>query len=152
MLSGAYRHDRQRGFSLIEVLVALLVLSIGLVGLSGLQTNGLRSNHSALLRTQAAMLIGDIIERMRTNATAARSGDYDVAWGTSVVAANCTASCSNVQVAADDLEEWRFNVERLPGGQSQVSVTVAGTATVDVRWTDTRDATNKQTMQVVTTL
>ncbi len=143
---------RQSGFSLIEVLVALLVLSIGLVGLSGLQTNGLRGNHSALLHTQASVLIGDIIERMRSNPAAARAGNYDVNWTTSVTAAGCSADCTPAQVAADDLEEWRFNVARLPGGQSQLSVSAAGTATVDLRWTDSRDSSNKLALQVVTTL
>ena len=55
------------GFSLIEVLVALFVLSIGLLGLAALQTTGLKLNHQSYERTQATLQAYDIIDRMRTN-------------------------------------------------------------------------------------
>ncbi len=57
----------QSGFSIIEVLVAMLVLAIGLLGLAALQAQGLRFNHDAYIRTQATHLASDIIDRMRTN-------------------------------------------------------------------------------------
>ena len=63
---------RESGFSLIEVLVALLVLSIGLLGLAALQAQGLRFNHDAYVRTQATNLAYDIVDRMRVNNTALR--------------------------------------------------------------------------------
>ena len=56
---------RQRGVGLIEVLVTMLVLSIGLLGLAGLQTEALRLNHNALLETKAHIFASDIAERMR---------------------------------------------------------------------------------------
>ncbi len=59
------RHDK--GFSLIEVLIALLVLAIGLLGLAALQAQGLRFNYDAYVRTQATNLAYDIVDRMRTN-------------------------------------------------------------------------------------
>jgi type IV pilus assembly protein PilV len=58
---------RTRGFSLLEVLVALLVLSIGLLGLAGMQMVGLRSNNSASFRGQAVAIANDLAERMRAN-------------------------------------------------------------------------------------
>ena len=63
------KHSRkkQQGFTLLEVLIALLVLSIGLLGLAALQTTGLRSNEMASMRTTSTMLAYDISERMRAN-------------------------------------------------------------------------------------
>lgn len=64
---GMTRPRRQRGFSIIEVLIALLVLAIGLLGLAALQAQGLRFNHDAYVRTQATNLAYDIVDRMRAN-------------------------------------------------------------------------------------
>jgi len=58
---------RQRGFNLVEVLIAVLVLSAGLLGLAGLQIAGMKSSHSAYLRSQAAFAVYDLLERMRAN-------------------------------------------------------------------------------------
>lgn len=60
-------HAKHRGFTLLEVLVTLLIVSIGFLGLAGLQVTGLRSNLSADSRGQAALMVNDIIERMRAN-------------------------------------------------------------------------------------
>jgi len=62
-----YSGNKQRGFTLLEVLIALLVLSIGLLGLAALQTTGLRSNEMASMRTTATQLAYDISDRMRAN-------------------------------------------------------------------------------------
>lgn len=67
-----------KGFTLVEVLVALLILSIGLLGLAGLQAGGLRSNHSAYLRSQAVMLAHDMADRMRSNPVAAAADCYKI--------------------------------------------------------------------------
>jgi len=69
------RRVRARGFTLIEALVALIVLSIGLLGIAGMQISGLRANQSAASRTQASYLADDIADRMRANYTAARNGE-----------------------------------------------------------------------------
>ena len=64
--------DRQRGFTLLEVLIAVMLLAVGLLGLAGLQAVSLRNNHSAYLRSQATMLTYEIIDGMRTNRSAAQ--------------------------------------------------------------------------------
>ena len=64
------------GFSLIEVLVALVVLSVGLLGLAALQQNAVRFNHDAYLRSQATVLAYDIADRIRGNRQAATDGPY----------------------------------------------------------------------------
>jgi len=65
-----------RGFTLIEILIALLVLSLGLIGLAMLQATGLRFNNDSYMRSQATILAYDIIDRMRANKTSADAGDY----------------------------------------------------------------------------
>ena len=55
----------QKGASLVEVLVATVVVSVGLIGLAGLQTLSMQSNHTAYLRTQASLLAYDMVDRMR---------------------------------------------------------------------------------------
>jgi len=70
--------QRQRGASLIEVLVAFLLLSLGLLGMSALQINALQNSHSSLQRSQATMLAHFMMDAMRANATAARNGDYNL--------------------------------------------------------------------------
>ncbi len=65
----------QCGFSLLEVLVAVVILSIGLLGMAGIQLKGLSSNNSANLRTQATLLANDLAERMHANPGGASSPD-----------------------------------------------------------------------------
>jgi type IV pilus assembly protein PilV len=127
------------GFTLLEVLVALVVLSIGLLGLSGLQTSSLRNNHSAFLRSQATLAITDIMDRMRANSDAANAGNYDIDYAATPSAAACSSNCSAQAVADMDLAEWRAYVERLPGGEGEIDVDANGVAEVKVRWADTRD-------------
>ncbi len=68
-----------KGFTLVEVLVALLVLSIGLLAVASMQTNSLRSNYNALTRSKAVQGCEDILDRMRANRNAALASDYDIA-------------------------------------------------------------------------
>ncbi len=68
---------RQSGSTLLEVLVAVVILAFGLLGLAGLQTTSVKSNHSAYLRSQASLLAYDMADRMRTTRSAAEAGRYD---------------------------------------------------------------------------
>jgi len=70
-------HSRHHvGFTLIEVLVTVVVVSIGLLGLAGLQINGLRANVSSEARSKATLLASDIIERMRANPLGVANNSY----------------------------------------------------------------------------
>lgn len=138
---------RLQGFTLLEVLVAMVVLSVGLLGLSGLQTTGLRNNHSAFLRSQATLVTHDVIDRMRANRDSALAGNYDIDYGSDPVSVSCTGNCTALQIAQMDVMAWRDYVARLPGGESELDVD-GGIAEVKVRWADTRDSANKQ--QLVT--
>jgi type IV pilus assembly protein PilV len=141
------RPQRRNGFTLIEVLIALLVMSIGLLGIGKIMMLSARANDSALMRSQATALGYTILDAMRANRQAALSGAYITALGVVPGAVACTAAapCSSGQQAQNDLNLWGASLTAgLPTGQGSVAtanvVTPAGTevtATVTVQWTDT---------------
>src|SRR3989304_2881609 len=101
----------QKGFSLIEVLVALLILSIGLLGLAALQTTSLQYNTGSYLRTQATFLAYDILDRMRANSAAVADADgtgYDQPVSSMVVSGgNCHATnCTSAELGLYDVRSW----------------------------------------------
>ena len=132
----------QYGFTLLEVLIALLVLSIGLLGLAALQTTGLRSNQMASMRTLATQAAYDITDRMRANPGSAVSG-IGVA-GDQYVIDIADAPAATDPIALADLNEWRDRVENLPGGASEITQcdTAGGcdglTHIITVYWDDAR--------------
>ncbi|MFZ3288159.1 MAG: type IV pilus modification protein PilV, partial [Telluria sp.] len=65
--------QRQQGFSLIEVLITMLIVSIGLLGIAGIIVTNLKHNQSSYARTQASLLVSDIVDRMRANRAAAET-------------------------------------------------------------------------------
>jgi type IV pilus assembly protein PilV len=133
-----------QGFTLLEVLIALVVLSVGLLGLSGLQTTSLRNNHSAFLRSQATIVAHDVIDRMRANKGAAENGDYSIAYGVDPSSTSCSSNCSTQAIAQMDVAEWRAYVGRLPGGEGAIAYNATSDiATVSVRWNDARDVGGK---------
>ena len=112
---------RQYGFTLLEVLIALLILSIGLLGLAALQTTGLRSNQMASMRTLATEAAYDITDRMRANPGNSVSG-IGVAGGQYVIGlTDAPGDTSATGTALTDLIEWRDRVEKLPGGKSEIT-------------------------------
>jgi len=102
----------QRGFSLLEVLVALVVLAVGLLGLAMLQNLGLRLGHQSYERTQATVLIYEIVDRMRANPAGVRAGDYLITLTDAPPSASdCFASaCTATQIATFDLSQWLSNI------------------------------------------
>lgn len=133
-----------KGYSLLEVLISVVILSVGLLGLAGLQATGLRNNHSAYLRSQATLLAYDIVDRMRANRTVALSGNYNLALDATPVtpAKDCTAtSCAADELATYDVNDWIQNLTiALPagdGGISQPVVASPSVITVTVQWDET---------------
>jgi type IV pilus assembly protein PilV len=122
---------RMSGFTLLEVLVAIVILAIGLLGVAGLQATSIRNNQSAYLRSQATLLAYDVIDRMRANTTLARAGSYSVAFG---------SSGSGSGMAGIDITEWKTTLAQLlPSGDGSVTVDLAGNASIVVRWVDDRN-------------
>jgi len=120
--------NRVRGFTLVEALVALLALSIGLLGVAGLQLAGLRANLSASWRSQGTYLAYDILDRMRANRD--KREDYVIGTG---------AAPGGATTAATDLVSWKSHLtSTLPGGDG--TVTLAGAdkdvVIITVQWDD----------------
>ncbi len=116
--------DGQRGVSLIEVLVAMFVFAIGLVGLAGTMVMSARSNHSAYLRTQVAFLANNMAERMRANPVGVWSGSYNSdAYPIDVGSTACDATtpCAPPAVATRDKVLWsRLLDSQLPGASARI--------------------------------
>jgi len=122
---------RSAGVSLIEVLVAVLVLSIGLLGVANLQLTAIRNAHSAYLRSQASLLAQDILDRIRANRANATS--YNIA----LAASPPTGS----SLPEQDLKAWLDSLAAsLPQGDGAVAVNAGTptTVTVTIQWDDSR--------------
>jgi len=130
---------RESGFTLIEVLVSLVVLSIGLLGIGKLVIFSARANDSAYLRGQATELAYEILDNMRANRQVAVTQGYDVALATVPTnPGSCAgAACTSAVMGAYDVYTWKTRLAALPSGQG--SVATAGTpttATITVQWDD----------------
>lgn len=146
-MSITYCNQIEKGSGLIEVLITMLILSIGLMGIGLIQAQTLQNNHSAFLRSQAGFIAYDILERIRANRLSARSGQYATTYGvTHAGANNCqTSSCTPTQLAGYDLMQWKANLSlTLPSGDGSVSqVATSGSEyiiEITVRWNDDRQS------------
>ena len=116
------------GFGLIEVLVAILVLSVGLLGLINLQIRGHQYSDSARQRAQATYLAYDILDRMRANKDEVDNGTYDLTLGASLstpsssdMCNKTTVSCAPDKLAEFDLWEWKQDLStHLPNGDASI--------------------------------
>jgi len=141
---------KSRGFTMVEVLVTIIILSIGLLGVAALQVTGMRSVNSASHRTHATILVDDIAERMRANPTAVDSNLYmgvdsaaiDCAvipgtycgefYDTATSTITAAATCNPTQLATFDISIWYCGVQSsgvLTGGVQSVLPQASATIT-----------------------
>jgi len=129
----------QSGFSMLEVMVTLVVLSTGLLGVADLQVSALRGNQGANLGTLAAQQAQDMAERMNANPAGVAANQYD-SLDTSIPVAgtNCqTVNCTPAQLAVFDHNRWNAsNQVLLPSGAGQVSEVSNGIFLIGVLWRD----------------
>jgi len=148
----------QRGFSMIELLVAVLVMGIGVLGITGLQMVSLQNNRGALLRGEAVQLAYDMLDRVRANPGSNYGG---LNMGTAPPAAtNCHANnCTEAQMVTFDQAVWKCslglwntnancaalrngvilptaaNQPGLPSGDGRIAVNAGtGIVTITVQW------------------
>ena len=126
---------KQFGFNLVEVLIALIIMSIGMLGIAGLYVNSLQAGRTSMFRHQAITLAGDVPDRIRANPTA---GAAYAAAGSNKNCVSPTADCSAEDMAANDVFLWSQQAaESLPAGR--VTVTRNGTPfppeyTITITW------------------
>ncbi len=122
-----------KGFSLLEVLIAMIILSVGLLGLASLQANTLKMNHGAYQRGQAVFLAYDMMDRMRANRTAALNEEYDRDIG--------DAAPSGSGLPDVDVEEWinDYVSVLLTAGDGAIDcVPSSSVCTVTIEWDESR--------------
>lgn len=141
-----FHRSNQSGFSMIEVLVSIVIISFGLLGVAAIQMTGLKNASSSQYRAQANSLAYDILDRMRSNRRLAYNGSFDTALGTAAVSGACSGQSA---IQARDLCEWKQAIEgRLPVGQGSIAFSRAtGIASITIRWDDTRGQGGGNTQQ-----
>lgn len=134
--AGKHRTPRQRGFTLLESLISLVVLSVGMLGIAALYVEGVRAGRTAVYRTTAVNLAADMMDRIRANPQARFAYQGGGAANNCVNGGN---NCSAQQMAQEDVLLWTNEVTaRMPGGVgANVAVVnngVVDTYTITVQW------------------
>lgn len=149
---------QQAGLSLLEVLIAALVLSAGLLGLAGLQIAGMKTTHNSYQVQQATWLVHDLLERMRANRPGVVAGKYNTApWTTCGAAPTCVnpASCTASETSGLDLYQVHCGagagnsggiLNELSGGQLTVTCSAAGCnaggVSIQLQWVERNASRN----------
>lgn len=144
-MNNVARNKRAHGFSMVEVLVALVVLGVGMLGIASLYVITLRSSSSAISRMQAANLASDIADRIRANRTAGDAYDVDLA---DPEDNNCIGSdseaCDPADLAANELFDWEQELTATLPGSPEGVVQVTGGALrsyeITITWSEPGEA------------
>jgi type IV pilus assembly protein PilV len=128
---------RQSGFSLVEALIALIIISVGMLGIAGLYVQGMQAGRTSLFRHHAVTIAGDVADRIRANP---RAGGAYAGTGVNRECVAAGIDCSAADMAANDIFAWRHQAEEsLPNGDVQVSFDDAARPpqyTIRVSWTE----------------
>ncbi len=109
--------NKQQGFSLIEVMISLVLLSMGLISLTNLQTRSVNSAVIAYTDTQSTLQLKEMVELLRTNRVAAANGDYNIA-----LSLFSDLSSGGTTIAETDRYNWFNNMQNtLPGGKASIN-------------------------------
>jgi len=125
----------QRGLSLLEAMIALIIISVGLLGIAALQINALKQNNSAYWHSQAVWMAHDMAERMRANSSV--TGDYVGIDTANNYAQDCqTAACTAANMVTADAADWKAMIETLPAGRGIIRNPNANETEIAVMWDD----------------
>jgi type IV pilus assembly protein PilV len=134
---------KQNGSSMLEILIAMVITVIGLLGVASMQGNALKYQKTSEQRSQAMQASFDLGERMRANATASKLNlyNYTTPYASTVasppVVPTCTAPCTFGQIAAIDRAKWLISLsERLAGGAGYIVANPIRGYDVTVMWKD----------------
>ena len=136
--------NKQSGSSLLEVMVALFVLAVGLIGVLVMQAKSGKYNQSTYYYAQAAFLANDIADAMRTNRSVASS--YNIMLNdpmpTAKSCASTSVSCTAAELKDWNIRNWRTNVENsLPSGKASIE-TNGDFSTITIQFDDARSTSD----------
>lgn len=169
------QQQQQQGFTLLEVMVAIVIFSFGLLGIAGMMTISVRNNHNGYLRSQANFLAENMSERMRANQVGLWNGAYSGTATTGTQNCSVAVPCNFALLAQMDMEHWAQALTNLlPNGQGTIvcqlngalptGLAVAeppsiwspvppydGTCTITVTWDESNgdSAAEQQSMELV---
>lgn len=130
----------QNGFTLLEVMIAMVIFAVGMLGLAGIQGLSLENSHSSYTRSQAILLAYDIVDRMKANPEAGT--DYEIAVGTNATTPTVycdVATCTVAQMVVYDHWVWKNALPSLLlSGQGQIENTAGDSYTITVHWDEDR--------------
>jgi len=128
------RKHIQQGVTLVESMIALLVISIGLLGIASLQITAMSQNASSLNHSQAVWYAYNMSDRIRANIT--EFANYDGIDTANSYSQDClSATCTNAQMLTADAADWATMTGNLPGGRGVITSTADGLL-VNVMWDD----------------
>ncbi len=151
-----HRVNGQRGVGLIEVLVAVLVMAIGLLGIAALQATALRNSQGSLERSQAVLNSYTMLDSMRVNVSAARAGAYDMEMTCESPSLLRPAHVPAQRLVVVDRHSWINQIKtQLASGCGGIACTaVAGIEARDcrvtIRWDDSRATGGSDTQEMTT--
>jgi type IV pilus assembly protein PilV len=138
----------QRGFSLVEVLIALIIMSVGMLGIASLFVQSMQAGRTSMFRHHAVTLAGDVADRIRANTQA--FGAYTAATGTDNSCVDGGVVCSNTEIAAQDILQFQDQAAAtLPGGNVVITfnnVALPPEYTIRVNW---NEPPGPQTYQII---
>jgi len=133
-----FKHRRQTGFSLVEVLITLVIMSVGMLGIAGLYVQSMQAGRTSMFRHHAVTLAGDVADRIRANPRAAAAYQDDVGANNNCVLGGI--DCNPTAMAANDIFLWKAQAaETLPGGDVTIvldNAVIPPTYSITVSWNE----------------
>ncbi len=134
-MKACFFKNQQTGSSLIEVLVTMIIVSLGLLGQAGLMAVSSKANNTAFMRSQATLLSYDILERLRLNRSLAISGQFNIQYASN--GSSPSGSIMGTAIQEIELKDWKANIEQaLSAGDGSVNVDGSGNVTISIRWSE----------------
>jgi len=160
LMAGKIKRAPIRGFALMEVMIAMFVLAVGILGAGAMQTIGLQANRGAYMRSQAVLLAGDMLDRIRANRKA-KASYLAIDTNDTIVQALATpgcvstaAGCAYSDLATADIVAWRNMIrsrDYLPGGRGEITSLATGdNVQIRISWGETDWSAGVRSNQTMT--